>query len=27
VAGDPQTLTTVVFDTGKVIEVERKVMK
>ena len=27
VAGDPQTLTTVVFDTGKVVEVERKVMK
>lgn len=27
VAGDPQTLTTLVFDTGKVIEVERKVMK
>lgn len=27
VPGDPQTLTTVVFDTGKVVEVERKVMK
>jgi hypothetical protein len=26
-AGDPQTITTVVFDYGKVIEVERKVMK
>lgn len=25
--GDPQTLTTVVLDTGKVVEVERKVMK
>jgi hypothetical protein len=25
--GDPQTITTVVFDYGKVIEVERKVMK
>jgi len=27
VAGDPQTLTTVVFDAGKVIEVERKVVR
>jgi hypothetical protein len=27
VAGDPQTLTTVVFDYGKVVEVERKVVK
>jgi Domain of unknown function (DUF4124) len=26
-AGDPQTITTVVFDYGKVIEVERKVVK
>jgi hypothetical protein len=26
-AGDPQTITTVVFDFGKVIEVERKVVK
>ena len=26
-AGDPQTITTVVFDYGMVIEVERKVMK
>ena len=25
--GDPQTLTTVVFDTGRVVEVERKVMR
>jgi hypothetical protein len=25
--GDPQTLTTVVFDTGKVVEVERKVVR
>ena len=27
VPGDPQTLTTVVFDAGKVIEVERKVVR
>lgn len=27
VAGDPHTLTTVVFDAGKVIEVERKVVR
>ena len=27
VAGDPQTLTTVVLDYGKVVEVERKVVK
>jgi len=27
VAGDPQTLTTVVFDYGKVVEVERKVVQ
>jgi hypothetical protein len=27
VPGDPQTITTVVFDYGKVIEVERKVVK
>jgi len=27
VAGDPQTITTVVFDYGKVVEVERKVVK
>jgi hypothetical protein len=26
VAGDPQTLTTVVFEYGKVVEVERKVV-
>jgi hypothetical protein len=26
VPGDPQTLTTVVFEYGKVIEVERKVV-
>ena len=26
-AGDPQTITTIVFDYGKVIEVERKVVK
>ena len=26
-AGDPQTITTVVFDYGKVVEVERKVVK
>lgn len=25
--GDPQTLTTVVFETGRVVEVERKVMR
>lgn len=27
VVGDPQTITTVVFDYGKVVEVERKVIK
>ncbi len=27
VVGDPQTITTVVFDYGKVVEVERKVVK
>jgi hypothetical protein len=27
VAGDAQTLTTVVFEYGKVVEVERKVMR
>ncbi len=26
-AGDPQTITTVVFDYGKVVEVERKMVK